>query len=52
MLSYFMIIAVIVVGGAMAGIAFGFAAFVAIVPVAVIVAIRVSGALTERRRPK
>ena len=52
MLSYFMIIAVIVVGGVMAEIAFGFAAFVAIVPVAVIAAIRVSGALTERRRPK
>jgi multisubunit Na+/H+ antiporter MnhB subunit len=47
-MTYFATLATTVIGFAAAGVALSLGAVIAIVPVAVFVAIRVSGALTEK----
>jgi hypothetical protein len=51
-ISYFSIVAAIVLGLALAGFAIGVGLVLALVPVAVFIAIRISGALTENRYPE
>ena len=50
-MSYFSIVAAIVLGLALAGVGIGIGLVLALVPVAVFIAIRISGALTENRNP-
>ncbi len=51
-MSYFSIVAAMAVGLALAGVAIGVGLVLALIPVAVFIAIRISGALTEKRNPE
>ena len=50
-MSYFLIIAAMAVGLALAGVAIGVGMVLTLVPVAVFIAIRISGVLTSNRYP-
>ena len=52
LMTYFMALATIVIGFALFGIALSLGAILAMIPIAVFIAIRISGAMTEKYNEK